>query len=319
MGDNPYGVQAAISKNNSVMAATMASREMEQVKGQIMMARMFPRDMVLARSRIMEECKRPEFAEDAEYTYPRGGEQVTGPSINLARMMARNIGNMETQWRELESAEGSSKIEAFCWDMETNFRNSIVFDVPHVRWTRQGGNKPLDDPRDIYEIKANNAARRQRMCILNVIPGDLVDEAVQACRDTVKAALNKSDASMLLKKARAAVDKFVKYGVTKDMLVEKCGGRQPEQWTVEDITELTKIGTSLADGIAKPTDYFSGAAESQIISAAQVEEINRIIGKASDKQRCLKALNESGYTQVTKVTVADFEKVKKAVTEAANG
>lgn len=315
MQDNPYGVQQAAPKGGSIMASTLASREMEQVKGQIMMARMFPRDMTLARSRIMEECKRPEFAEDAEYTYPRGGEQVTGPSVNLARMLARNIGNMETQWRTLESSDESTKIEAFCWDMETNFRNSIVFDVPHVRVTRQG-KQLLTDPRDIYEMEANNAARRQRMCILNVIPGDIVDAAVQACRATVKNALDKSDASMLLKKARAAVDKFSKYGVTKEMLAEKCGGRQPEQWTAEDIAELTRIGVSLADGVAKPMDYFAGAAESQIISAAQVEELNKIIGKAPDKQKCLKALNDCGYVAVTKVTVADYPKVKDAITEA---
>lgn len=309
MSENSYAVGQAAPKN-SVMATTMASREMEQVKGQIMMARMFPRDMVLARSRILEECRRLGLAEDAEYTYPRGNEQVTGPSVTLARVLARNIGNMETQWRVLERVDGATKIEAFCWDMETNFRNSIIFDVPHERHSRQGVTR-LSDPRDIYEMEANNAARRQRACILNVIPGDLIDEAVQACRETVKAALDKSDTKKLLQKARAAMDAFAKYGVTQDMLVKRLTGRTIEQWTADDIADLMKIGASLKDGIAKPADYFEEAKETQLISNAQIQEINKLL--ATNTQARLQAMNDAGYKQVQKITVADFDKVKAAI------
>ncbi len=73
-----------------------------------------------------------------------------------------------------------STVEAFAWDVEeANTRQTKVFQVRHWRHTKQGGYK-LTDPRDIYELVANNGARRLRACILGVIPGDVIDAAV-AC------------------------------------------------------------------------------------------------------------------------------------------
>ncbi|MDT1904179.1 hypothetical protein FPK34_26285, partial [Acinetobacter baumannii] len=77
----------------------------------------------------------------------------------------------------LSSENGESTVEAFAWDVETNTRQTKVFQVPHIRYTRNGSKK-LTDPRDIYELVANNGARRLRACILGVIPGDVIDDAV---------------------------------------------------------------------------------------------------------------------------------------------
>jgi hypothetical protein len=316
---NEYGITPAanLPTKQSTMAAAVASREMEQVKGQITMARMFPRDMVLSRSRILEACRRPDLAEKAEYSFPRGGETVTGASIRLAEVIAQNYGNLDFGIRELEQNDGYSKVEAFCWDMETNVRRTTVFDVKHERHTRQGVTR-LSDPRDIYELMANNAARRLRACILQLVPGDVVDEAVAACRQTIKDALNKEDGKRLLARSRKLVDAFATYGVTANMLTEYMQGRAVDQWTADDIAELTKIGTSIKDGVSKPADYFAGATATQVISKAQVEEINKLIGKG-DTQTAIRAMNEAGYKQVQKITLTDFEKVKAAIIKAGEG
>ena len=42
----------------------------------------------------------------------------------------------------------------------------------------------ITDDRDIYELEANMSARRIRACILQMIPGDVTDAAVAACRKT---------------------------------------------------------------------------------------------------------------------------------------
>lgn len=313
MTDYGVGKAANMPAKQSTMAAAVASREMEQVKGQITMARMFPRDLTWARSKILESCKRIELAEKAEYTYPRGGEQVTGPSIKLAEVIAQNYGNLDFGIRELEQGDGYSKVEAFCWDMETNVRRTTIFDVKHERHTRYDVKK-LTDPRDIYEMMANNGSRRLRACILQLIPGDVVDEAVHACRQTIKDALNKEDPKKLLARARKLVDAFAKYSVSATMLEKKCDGRKPEQWTADDIAELTKIGTSLADGVVKPADVFDEAKDTQPISKSQIEELMKLIGK--DTQKGLAALNAEGYIQATKIPISDFERVKAAIAKA---
>lgn len=312
-----YGVTKAaqVPAKQSTMAAALASREMEQVKGQITMARRFPRDITWSRSKILEECKRPELAEKAEYTYPRGTEQISGPSIHLAMTVARNYGNCEADWRELEQGDGYSKIEAYFWDMETNFRRSITFDVKHERHTRFGVTK-LTDPRDIYEVVANNASRRLRAVILQGVPGDIVDEAVAACRQTIKDALSKDDPKKLLAKARKLVDAFSKYSVTAETLTKHMDGRTPEQWTADDIAELTRIGTSLADGVVKPADIFESAKDTQVISKAQMEEVMKIIGKNTTKG--IEAMVGCGYTKATLITVSDLERVKAAISKAVS-
>src|SRR5690625_3802818 len=170
--------------NTSVQAQSSASREMEEVKGQIFMARQFPRNVFQAEQRILDACKRPALAETAVYSYPRGGTRVEGPSIRLAEVLAQNWGNVAFGIKELEQKNGESVAMAYAWDLETNVRQEKVFYVPHLRYTKNGVKK-LTDPRDIYEMVANNGARRLRACILGIIPGDIVDKAVEECNRTL--------------------------------------------------------------------------------------------------------------------------------------
>ncbi|PWW19485.1 hypothetical protein DFO73_12055 [Cytobacillus oceanisediminis] len=64
---------------------------------------------------------------------------------------------------------------AYAWDLETNVRQEKVFTVKHSRKAK-GSITKLDDPRDIYELVANNGARRLRSYILGIIPGDIVEQ-----------------------------------------------------------------------------------------------------------------------------------------------
>ena len=73
---------------------------------------------------------------------------------------------------------------AYAWDLETNTRQTKVFSVPHIRSTKKG-NTVSEDPRDIYELVANQAARRVRACILGIMPGDVIDSAIAQCEQTL--------------------------------------------------------------------------------------------------------------------------------------
>jgi hypothetical protein len=303
---NEYGVTPATPNSN--MDVMVAAREQQRIQAQVVMAKKFPRSEPLAREKINRACERVDLAEQAEYTYERGNETVKGPTIRLAEVLAQNWGNLEFGTRELERSEGSSSMESYCWDIENNVYRSSTFDVPHERHTRQGV-KNLTDPRDIYEMNTNNAARRLRGCILQVIPGDVVEMAVEKCRQTLRAAIG-ADKDKILKRARGAVDNFAKYSVTQAMLEKKLG-KTLEEWDAKDIQTLNGWGVSLRDGIAKVADIFEGGAEIQLISNAQVAEINKLL--ATNTQARLQAMNDAGYKQVQKITVADFPKVRAAI------
>ena len=110
--------------------------------------------------RILDACKRKSVADSAEYAYPRGGTLVTGPSIRLAEVIAQNYQNLAFGVRELSNKNGESLVQSYCFDLETNVRSEKVFTVPHIRYSKKKGNVKLTDPRDIYEMVANQAARR---------------------------------------------------------------------------------------------------------------------------------------------------------------
>jgi hypothetical protein len=176
-----YGTGAAVAKAGTTMDVAMSAREQQRIQAQAVMAKKFPRNLDVVELKVRAACKRVALAEQAEYTFPRGNQSVTGPSIRLAEVLKQCYGNMESGIREIEQKKGSSTMEAYCWDIENNTYSSRQFEVAHWRDTKTGG-YALTDARDIYEITANQGARRERACILECIPGDLVDMAVDECR-----------------------------------------------------------------------------------------------------------------------------------------
>lgn len=237
-------------QNNAVSTVqTENSRAVAEVQSALVIAKQFPRDMNQAYDRIMNACQRPALAQSAVYSYARGGSSITGPSIRLAEAIAQNWGNIQFGVRELSSENGESTVEAFAWDMETNTRQTKIFQVRHWRHTKGGGYK-LTDPRDIYELVANNGARRLRACILGVIPGDVIDAAVEQCDQTIRASADTSPAGVL-----KLLKSFEKHGVTKEA-VEKRIQCRIEAISPAQVVSLIKIGTSIKDGMSAAKDWF---------------------------------------------------------------
>ena len=241
--------EIAVQKTATIEA--MNSREMQEVKAMVFMAKQFPRDENLALEKILKSCERKTLAEKATYEYPRGDTKVTGPSIRLAEAIAQNWGNIDFGIIELEQKNGESSVMSYAWDLETNTRQSKVFTVPHIRSTKRGSYK-LTDPRDIYEMVANQGARRLRACILGVVPGDVVEAAVEKCQETMANSLG-GKLEEVIAKMLSAFEK--EYKITKEML-EKYIGCNAEAFTPKDIIRLGNVFTSIKDGMGKPEDYF---------------------------------------------------------------
>ena len=252
---NDFSVQSAAASAavpvKNTQTAMMISRQAQEVQAAMVVAKRFPRDEVDSFNRIMTSCQRKSLAERAMYEYPRGGTKVTGPSIRLAEAMAQNWGNIDFGIIELEQNNGESQVMAYAWDLETNTRQTKIFNVPHVRGTKKG-NVPLTDPRDIYEMVANQGARRLRACILGVIPGDVIDAAVEQCKKT----MTEGNEKPLIDRIREGVKLFEeKFSVSQQML-EKYIGCKCEAFSENDMVRLNNVYRSLRDGMSKREDYF---------------------------------------------------------------
>jgi len=238
-------------------------RAVAEVQAALLIAKRFPRNKAEAFEKIIATCCRTEFAEAATYSYPRGGQTITGPSIRLAEEMARAWGNVEFGIRELAQYDDETEMESFCWDTETNVRSKQTFRVKHERHTRQGITE-LTDPRDIYENNANLGARRLRSRILAIIPPDVVNEALKQCKLTVA-----GDATVpLSEKIRGVVRKFATAGVTGKHLERRLGHRIDEMLP-DEYADLVAAYNSIKDGMSQASDWFDTGKATTVSEAAE--------------------------------------------------
>lgn len=287
----------------SDVGAALATRQAQEVQAAVVMAKRFPRDWVDVESKLIMSCKRPKLAEIAVYEYPRGGTKVTGPSIRLAEAAAQAMGNIDFGWTEIQRLEDESICTAYAWDIENNIRRTTTFSVPHYRDTRQG-KKRLSDDRDIYEMCANQASRRMRGCILQVVPGDLVDLAISECEKTLKANLG-----TVQEQAEKWGKLFEKeYAVKPESIVKYLGSR-PETWTQNDIFRLRKLYNALKDNMTTVEEAFPELASKPLTKEQKTELLKLTKGK---QEEATKILNGLGFAGMNDVKDVDFETVKEA-------
>lgn len=259
------------------IATTRASQE---VQAAMVVAKRFPRDEIASMSRIMRSCKRKGLAEFALYEYPRGNTRVTGPSIRLAEALAQAWGNIQFGITELDQRHGESTVEAYAWDLETNARQSKVFHVKHERRVGRGDDFRIDrltDPRDIYEMVANNGARRLRACILGVIPGDVVDAAVEECKRTLQG----NNKEPLIDRVRKMVQAFEELAVSQAMIEGRLR-HKVDATTEHELASLRRVFLSIKDGMAGVNDFFDQAAGSEPQTGTKTERLAGKIKKKSE-------------------------------------
>lgn len=256
------GVMAQMENINQGTVAIEASRAIAEAQGKLVIAKRFPRDEVEAYNKAAQACQRKGIAEKAFYSYSRGGQVVTGPTIRFAEELARCWGNIDYGIKELSQEEGKSEMQAYAWDLETNAMSVQNFTNPHIR--EVGGKaKLLTSQRDIYEINANMGARRLRSRILAILPTDFVDMAIAECRKTIAG----NNEEPLIDRVKKMVIAFAKVGVTKAQ-IEKRLKKKAEEMTLDDFTDYIGIYNAVKQGESKVHDWFETEAEATELTEA---------------------------------------------------
>lgn len=331
---NPYAVAPAqglvmeeTSRHDSgnALAANAEARVVAEVKAQVIMARQFPRSPQVSMENILRECKRPTLADSAVYTFPRGKETVTGPSIRLAEMMARNWGNVTFGYEVLERKKdsrdiGFSVIRTFAWDLETNTYISRQFELKHWRSTRNGG-YPITDDRDIYELEANMASRRMRACILQAIPGDVTQAAVDACRYTSSSGLaaKMKDKTERAKLIAGTVRVYEKMGISISDLEEYLGSKR-DDWNADSMLKLKELKNSIDDGVLPIGEVFphlAGNDKNATVSKEQAKALMEAAKMTGRQGEISDALKKIGISKFSDTPVVRFDEVMKLISNFA--
>lgn len=221
-------------------------RAIAEARGQIQLAKMFPRSLSEATAELVEACKSPEFAASAFYSVPNRG---SGPSIRFAEEVARCYGNFEYGHRELSRSEGKSEIEVFAWDKQKNNYSKRQITVLHVRDTKNGS-YPLRDQADIDNRIANVASKQMRGRILALLPKSMVQLGIEECQRTLSGGNQQS----ISQRVQKMVGAFSNYGVTPANLTEYIG-HSIDNCTADDLTNLVGVFNALREG-ARVADYF---------------------------------------------------------------
>lgn len=231
---------------NQGAVAIEAERAIAEARGQMQLAKMFPRSEAAARAKLIEACKSKEFAESAFYAVKNRG---SGPSIRFAEEVARVYGNFQYGHRELSRSEGRSEVEVYAWDVENNNYSKRQITVLHVRDTKEGA-YPLRDQADIDNRIANVASKQMRGRILALVSKQLVAEGIAECKRTI-AGTNDEPISV---RVGRMVQAFARYGVTVDHL-KAYVGHELDNTTADELVDLIGVFNAIRDG-AKVADYF---------------------------------------------------------------
>lgn len=264
----------------AVNTAAAMSREMAQVQAEFRMAMAFPRDEISAAAAIIAACRRPGFAADAEYVFPRGGSEVRGASIYLAREAAAKWGRIRSGSRVLERTEEEVLIEGYAMDLQTvRIQTAQQRIKAKIQRKQKGGKTEWVEPdeRDYGEMVGRVAAKLERNCILALIPSDIIEEACAEARKTCKRAASGELEADRPGQIRALVAAYSEYGVNRSHLEARL--KHPlDAITPEEIADLRTIYRTISAGEKGAADFFDlapppSASESKSASAlAAVKE-----------------------------------------------
>ena len=240
-------------QGNSQATAVEQSRAVAEVQAAVTVAQSRPRDMSRVIGDIADSCGRLAVANKAFYRVPSRGN---GPSVHLARELARIWGNLDYGVRELrrDDVQGVSEIQAFAWDQQSNTRSTRTFIVPHQRM-KSGKREPLIDLGDVYLNNQNVGARAVRECIFTILPSDVVETAQDICRKT----LSDGEGVPLPQRIDKMVQSFhAQFGVKADQIETKLAKKRG-QWDAGDVATMQIIYGSLARGEVSVEDEFESA------------------------------------------------------------
>ena len=253
------GVSVATQTQSSALEHVEDNRAVTEVKAMFWMAQTNPRIEVRAIAAINRACQRPALAEIAFFSYQRGGKNIEGITINLAKTLALGWGGINYGVNILGTGRDEkgayTDYQAFAMDMESLTRTVRSGRVYHQRRVGKGSDAKyniLDDPRDIREYVNSWASRDVRECIKAVIPADIIEGAANICKRT----LEKGGRSLPLPdQIRNMLVGFMGYGITAEMLAEKLD-KSIEQINDTDIINLRKTYAAIRDGDCKISDVF---------------------------------------------------------------
>jgi len=308
-------------QNHELSISSAQSKAIMEVQASIVIAKKFPRDEDEAFNKLIKTCKRPSFANRAAYKFPRGGKEVKGPSINLAREAARVWKNIEFGTEIVYDDEESRKIRAWAWDKESNEKTFAEDSFKKLIYRKnKGWIKP--DERDLRELTNRRASILKRNCLLELLPKDMIEEAMDMCDEVIA----QSAAENINESRNKIITAFKKLGISKEQIETKLG-HSINKCTPEEIVDLRQIWQSISDGNSSWEEYINKEDDKQSNNKGSlslddlkpkeeptIKDINnkqKTSSQQTEKPLTIEELQSRIYSKVYSYYQGDIEQIEK--------
>jgi hypothetical protein len=273
-------------------STALAERAKAEIQARFIIAMQRPRDIDDVRVRILRHCKRPGFAALAEYAKPLGGKTITGPSIRFVEMALQEFGNVEPDCTIIDDDDDKRTLRISVMDLERNvtYHQDVIVEKIVERRSSTGytvlGSRTNSYGDKVFIVRATEddlltkqsaiESKRIRTLGLRILPGDIVDEAMAACRGTRK----QKDAADPDAARKALADAFASINVMPRHL-EDFLGHPVDQSSPAELDELRMAYATVRDGEARWMDLV----ESKRADRGEVDEPSRTAETAASKVR----------------------------------
>jgi hypothetical protein len=248
----------ALMRMAETSSVALAEQAKAAVQARYIMALQRPRDLQAARQKLLADCKRPGFAATAIYNKPVG-DGVEGPSIRMAEAAARAMGNVYCDVAAIYDDAQKRIVRVSVTDLEANltYPKDVTIEKTIERSKPMPGRKILSTRKnskgyDVYVIEATSdeildkenalTSKAMRTCLLRIVPGDILEEAIEQCYRTRDGEIS-ADIGASRKRM---VDAFATFGVTAGQLAEYLG-HPVDTATTEEMGKAKGVLAALKD------------------------------------------------------------------------
>lgn len=240
-------------------STAVAAQAKASVEARYTMALHRPRDMFQVRERLLNECKRPGFAHVARYSKPVGGQRIEGPSVRFAEAALRCLGNVLPETSVVYDDAEKRILRVAVTDLEANltYSEDVTIEKTVERRRVKEGQEIVRQRRNssgdiTYIVRATeddllnkqNALKSKalRTLALRILPGDLLDEAMEQVQRTQRDADARDPAAA----RKSLVDAFSRIGVSTTQLAAYLG-HPVDAITLDEMQELRALGAAMKD------------------------------------------------------------------------
>ena len=233
----------------SGMVALLNKSEIDQ---QIATAHKYPRSVKRFRDQALQLVTLTEdIARECIYAIPRDGKTIEGPSARFAEVIASSWHNCRAGARVVSDTGDFITAQGVFHDLENNV--AITYEVQR-RIVDKRGNRFKPDMIGVTGNAASSIALRN--AILKGVPKALWSSLYQAARKTVM-----GDFETLANRRANAVQQFLAFGVTKEMICAVLSVPGVEDIGLEQLVTLSGLLTAIKDGDTTVEQAFAGSTE----------------------------------------------------------